>query len=251
MKAKSAILCIFEGESREHKYFRTIQNHYFDESSILRCSYGNDIYELFKEIGEDNDLDIVELLRESKNVPANKKILEPYSRDDFNQVFLFFDFEYKDNHFDINKLVLMISIFNEETENGKLFVSYPMIEAIRDIPSIDKYIDHKVSLENCTGKLYKSLSAKGLQEFQDPRKITKENWDKLIEINIIKANFIVSKNRGDNTSHPIQLEILSNQAELMGLTEFVYVLSSFPLFIFHQKSSQLAFFQDKAERTTI
>ena len=241
MKANSAILCIFEGESREHKYFRTIQSHYFDENSILFCSYGNDIYELYKEISEDNDLDIVELLRESKNVPANKDILESYSSDDFNQVFLFFDFEYQDNHFDINKLGLMISIFNEETGNGKLFVSYPMIEAIRDVPSIDEYIDHKVSLANCTGKLYKPLSAKGLREFQDPRKITKKNWDKLIEINILKANFIISNNRVDNTSHPVQLGILSKQAELMNLTEFVYVLSSFPLFIFHQKSSQLAF----------
>jgi len=246
MKAKSAILCIFEGESREPKYFRTIQSHYFDENSILLCSYGNDIYELFKELDEDHDLDIVELLRESKNVPANKEILESYSSDDFNQVFLFFDFEYQDDHFDVNNLALMISIFNEETENGKLFVSYPMIEAIRDIPSIDEYIDHKVSLENCTGRLYKPLSAKGLQKFQDPRKITKENWDKLIEINILKANFIVSNNRTDNTSHPIQLDILSKQAELMDLTEFVYVLSSFPLFVFHQKSSQLAFFQGSA-----
>ncbi|NOQ16014.1 MAG: hypothetical protein GQ581_03050 [Methyloprofundus sp.] len=246
MNTKSAILCIFEGESREPKYFKTIQSHYFDKSSILLCSYGNDIYELFREIDADQDLDIVELLRETKNVPANKKILEPYSRDDFNQVFLFFDFEYQDNHFDVNMLGLMISIFNEETESGKLFVSYPMVEAIRDVPSIDEYIDHKVSLANCTGRLYKPLSAKGLREFQDPRKITKENWDKLIEINILKANFIVSNNRSDNTSHPIQSVILSKQSEMMNSTEFVYVLSSFPLFIFHQKSSQLAFLKGRA-----
>ena len=241
MKAKSDILCIFEGESREHKYFKTIQSHYFDDSSILVGSYGNDIYELFRAINEDPDLDVVELLRESRNVPANKAILASYSRDDFSQVFLFFDFECQDNHFDINNLNTMILTFNEETENGKLFISYPMIEAIRDVPSINTYIDHQVSLGNCRGKLYKPLSAKGLPEFQDPRKVTKANWDKLIEINILKANFMVSSDRWDYTSHPEQSDILLKQSELMDSIGFVYVLSSFPLFIFHQKSSQLTF----------
>ena len=241
MNTKSAILCIFEGESREPKYFRTIQTHFFDEKSILFCSYGNDIYELFKELDGDEDLDIVEILRESKNVQLNRDILEGYTRDDFSQVFLFFDFEFHDDHFDVEKLEKMFATFSEETENGKLFVSYPMMEAIRDVPSLATYVDHKVSLGNCSGRIYKGLSAKGMNEFSDPRKITKEQWNKLIEINIIKANFIVSNVRGDNSSHPEQEIILSKQMELMELEEQIYVLSSFPLFIFHQKSSQLTF----------
>jgi hypothetical protein len=182
MNTKSAILCIFEGEAREPKYFKTIENHYFDDNSVLCCCYGNDIYELFKELDNDSDLDIVELLRESKIVPKNQDILKKYSRDDFNQVFLFFDFEYQDEQFGVEKLDKMISTFNEETENGKLFVSYPMIEAIRDVPSIEGYINHQVSLTNCSGKKYKKISTNGLKDFQDPRKITKEQWDKLIEI---------------------------------------------------------------------
>jgi len=66
MPFKSTILCIFEGEVREPKYFKTIQNHYFDEQSILLCSYGNDIYELFKDLENDPELDIVEILKDSK-----------------------------------------------------------------------------------------------------------------------------------------------------------------------------------------
>jgi hypothetical protein len=243
MNTRSTILCIFEGEKREPKYFETIQKHYFDDNSVLLCSYGNDIYELFKELNNDPDLDIVELIRESKNVPENKKILDKYSREDFNQVFLFFDFEYQDEQFDVEILDKMLSIFNEETENGKLFISYPMIEAIRDVPSIEGYIDHKVELSNCTGKRYKKLSAQGLQDFQDPRKITNKQWDILIEINVIKANFIINKGRNNLTHHPEQNEILSEQSKLMETTKSIYVLSSFPLFIFHQKSSQLVFNQ--------
>lgn len=244
MNTKSAILCIFEGESREPKYFKTIQNHYFNDKSILFCSYGNDIYELFKELEGDDDLDIVEILRESKNVLANKELLKEYSRDDFSQVFLFFDFEYQDDHFDLAKLSRMIATFYEETENGKLFVSYPMMEAIRDVPSLDAYIDHKVSLANCVGKQYKTLSLEGMKEFHDPRKITNVLWDKLIKINVVKANYIINGSREDCTSHPGQEAILSKQSVLMDIEENIYVLSSFPLFVFHQKSSQLPFLNE-------
>ena len=241
MEFKSTILCIFEGEVREPKYFKTIQKHYFNDTSILLCSYGNDIYELFKDIEGDPELDIIEILRDSKGVSKNKDLLTGYSSDDFNQVFLFFDLEYQDEQFNINNLSRMISAFNEETENGKLFVSYPMIEAIRDISSFESYIDHKVNLENCSGKIYKKLSAKGLKQYQDPRKITKNEWDKLIEINVLKANFIINNNREDVLSQPEQDVILSEQSKLIQYSRCLYVLSSFPLFVFHQKSSQLDF----------
>lgn len=241
MEFESTILCIFEGESREPRYFSSVKEHYFKNKSILLCSYGNDVYELYKDLSHDPDLDIVEILRDSKNIPKNKEILNHHSRDDFSQVFLFFDFEYQDDQFDINNLQKMLHTFDEETENGKLFISYPMIEAIRDVPSIESYIDHKISLTNFSGKTYKKQSAEGLKEYQDPRKITREKWDKLIEINIVKANFIISKNRTDSSSQPEQKSILSEQDKLIQLNECIYVLSSFPLFIFHQKSSQFDF----------
>ena len=140
----------------------------------------------------------------------------------------------------------MLTIFNEETEQGKIFISYPMIEAIRDVPSIETYIDHKVSLDNCSGKIYKKLSAQGSKQYQDPRKITKQAWDKLIEINILKANFIITNNRTDSSSHPEQTLILSKQSQLMQSISSLYVLSAFPLFVFHQKSSKLFWINSNA-----
>ena len=129
----------------------------------------------------------------------------------------------------------MISTFDEETDNGKLFISYPMIEAIRDIPSLEQYIDHTVCLNNCSGNIYKRLSAKGLKQYQDPRKTTKNEWDVLIKINVLKANFMISKNREDVCSQPEQALILSEQSNLIQYRQCLYVLSSFPLFVFHQK----------------
>ncbi|PKG37662.1 hypothetical protein [Psychromonas sp. Urea-02u-13] len=241
MNPKSNILCIFEGEKREIQYFKTLKNVYFSELSILVCSYGNDIYELYKELKEDEDLDVIELLRESKNVPKNEEILEGYERDNFNQVFLFFDIECQDDQFNTDHLLSLIDIFSEETENGKVFISYPMIEAIRDIPTYEEYISHKVTIENCTGKKYKSLSVNGLQTFNDPRHSSKEDWNQLVKINVEKGNYITLGIKGEFINVPEQKEIAVKQISSIAEENRIFVLSSYPLFIFHQKTSNFSF----------
>ncbi|PCK05278.1 MAG: hypothetical protein COA42_18470 [Alteromonadaceae bacterium] len=241
MKPKSNILCIFEGEKREGQYFNTLKSIYFSDSSILVCSYGNDIYELYRELKDDQDLDLVELLRESNSVPKNNQILSNYERDDFNQVFLFFDIECQDEKFNTNDFLSLIDIFNEETENGKVFISYPMIEAIRDIPSYEGYLTHKVQVENCTGKKYKYLSTQGIQTFNDPRKNNKADWNQLVKINIEKGNYIMSGDTGNYSTLPEQKRIAEKQTISIAKEKSVFVLSAYPFFIYHQKSSQFSF----------
>lgn len=241
MNSKSNIFCIFEGEKRELDYFNTLKKIYFSESSILVCSYGNDIYELFREIKKDEDLDIVELLRESKNVSSNKEILRDYGRDDFSQVFLFFDVECQDDQFDSGDFLSLIDVFNEETESGKIFVSYPMIEAIRDIPTYEEYFSHKVTVDQCVGKKYKSLSVKGLKLFNDPRFNIKKDWDQLVKINIEKGNYMVFGTKEDTTSVPEQKAIAEKQMCSIEKEGNMFVLSSYPFFIFHQKPYVFSF----------
>ncbi|EPW6422957.1 TPA: hypothetical protein NJ550_002398 [Vibrio parahaemolyticus] len=234
MNPKSNILCVFEGESREGKYFKTLSNVYFEDSSFLVCCYGNDIYELYDEM-QDEDLDIVEVLRESKNVPKNAEILAGYDRDDFSQVFLFFDIECQDNGFDGNKFLELTKRFNEETEAGKLFISYPMIEAIRDIPSYETFLDHRVKVQHCKGGCYKALSSQGIQTFNDPRHNVREDWDRLVVLSVEKGNYIISGERDDKSSQPSQHEIAKSQLSSIAKIESLYVLGSFPLFVYHQK----------------
>ena len=83
---------------------------------------------------DDFDTDIIEVLRES-----NKKIreqLEGLSRDDFSEVFLFFDYDVHQTNLgkadDGDVINQMLESFDNETENGKLYISYPMVEALRD-----------------------------------------------------------------------------------------------------------------------
>ena len=57
-------------------------------------------------------------------------------RDDFAEVYYFFDFDEHSNNLNntenVNALGEMLSRLDNETDVGKLYVSYPMVEALRD-----------------------------------------------------------------------------------------------------------------------
>lgn len=131
----------------------------------------------------------------------------------------------------------MAQLFDNETLHGKLFISYPMIESIRDVPSLNSFLDHKVSLESTKGKIYKELSTHGISDYVDPRKITNENWKALVKLSIKKSNYITN---GDSESLSLvqQSDILDVQIAEMD-TDSIYVLCSFPMFVHHQKGEQI------------
>ena len=85
---------IVEGEAREPQVIDNISKVFFKYGNlkIITLPAGENIYMLWKKLkADDFDTDIIEVLRES-----NKKIreqLEGLSRDDFSEVFLFFDYD--------------------------------------------------------------------------------------------------------------------------------------------------------------
>jgi hypothetical protein len=171
----STILCVFEGVKSEPNYFASLEKHFFDTKALVKCSYGNNIYHLLQELSEDDDLDVVELIRESKVVPKNSVLLAGLDRDDIAQVFLFFDMEPQDTQFSQDRLSHMLQKFDEETAHGKLYVSYPMVEALRDVPSFESFNQHTIQIEDIPS--YKGISsARGNKIPQDFKRITKAHW---------------------------------------------------------------------------
>lgn len=128
---------IVEGEAREPQVIDNISKVFFKYGNlkIITLPAGENIYMLWKKLkADDFDTDIIEVLRES-----NKKIreqLEGLSRDDFSEVFLFFDYDVHQTNLgkadDGDVINQMLESFDNETENGKLYISYPMVEALRD-----------------------------------------------------------------------------------------------------------------------
>ena len=56
-----------------------------------------------------------------------------YKSSDFESIYLFFDYDFYKGDLDKknDEVLELLEYFNEETENGKLFISYPMIESIQ------------------------------------------------------------------------------------------------------------------------
>ena len=128
---------IVEGEAREPLIIDNIAKVFFSHGNIkiITLPAGQNIYMLWKKLKEDDfDTDIIEVLREEHKELEEQ--LAGLSRDDFSEVYLFFDYDGHQNNLtkdeDEDVLEQMLISFDNETENGKLYISYPMVEALRD-----------------------------------------------------------------------------------------------------------------------
>ena len=128
---------IVEGEVREPQIIDNISKVFFAHGNfkIITLPAEENIYMLWKKLKADNfDTDIIEVLRESND--DIRELLVGLSRDDFSEVYLFFDYDMHQTNLgkedDADAVAQMLESFDNETENGKLYISYPMVEALRD-----------------------------------------------------------------------------------------------------------------------
>ena len=128
---------IVEGEVREPQIIDNISKVFFAHGNfkIITLPAEENIYMLWKKLkADDFDTDIIEVLRESND--DIKEQLVGLSRDDFSEVYLFFDYDMHQTNLgkedDADAVAQMQKSFDNETENGKMYISYPMVEALRD-----------------------------------------------------------------------------------------------------------------------
>lgn len=250
------ILFVFEGNKREPMLFRSIEHLFFpNKSENICCSFGNDIYELYVQLNLLGDgADIVSLLRDrSINDPKNP--LHKFGKtSDFSEIFLFFDLDIHDKHIELNEKLTrieeLLDYFDDETDNGKLYINYPMIESIRytkTLPDTD-YRSYVISRYNCRdfkNHCQNFSSYKGLDhiclDIRESHHITEEcvaktkrNWRHLIDMNVSKANYICS----GNNEYPLHKEdiaqphIFKAQQDKYLPTDTISILNAFPIFIF-------------------
>ena len=128
---------IVEGEAREPLIIDNISKVFFSHANfkIITLPAGQNIYMLWKKLEKDDfDTDIIEVLREESDEVAEQ--LAGLERADFSEVYLLFDYDGHQNNLgeeiEVNVIGQMLESFDNETENGKLYISYPMVEALRD-----------------------------------------------------------------------------------------------------------------------
>ena len=250
------ILFVFEGKKREPALFKTIEKLFFKDSQHIVCSFGNNIYELYQRLLDlDNSGDIVSVLREIYAGRPDSPFSENMKSSDFSEIYLIFDYDFQNRNISLEKmnaqLEEMLNIFSDETDNGKLYINYPMVEAIRYTERLPdtRFHTYAVSRRDCSEESfkniadsfsdYKSLDFLTLSTKRTPTEkevnSRKENWHMVKNQNVAKANYLCSGNLSmpESKEDISQRKIFAAQLQKFILPDdSVSILSAFPLFLF-------------------
>ena len=247
------ILFVFEGAEREPRVFRTLERLFFGQGERIVCSFGNNIYELYRQLQEfDGDGDIVSILRENRaDLPDGVKT------SDFSEIYLFFDYDFQNENLTLaemnQRLREMLEMFDDETDNGKLYVSYPMVESLcytKELP--DKHFnEYTVSRRDCMERSFKDMAKEfsfygGLDFLElpdaDHHRIRKQeylrlkdNWVLLVQQHTAKACYICTGQNAvpEDKEAVAQLWVFEGQCgKYLCDGEKIAVLNGFPLFLF-------------------
>lgn len=248
MSKPEQILFVFEGKSSEDDIVASLEQKFLGNRIAVKCVFDAEIYQLYKILkADDFAIDLITLLKERNS--ENAEILKDYDRTSFAYTYLFFDYDAHSTMADDNKLIELLKFFNNETENGKLFVSYPMVEAIRHYHDDDSFrkLVVKCKRTNCPNiktcpetesckkePHYKEfVPTDSLPQMVNIHHYDSELWKKLIFLHLCKANELVT----DIYSLPqniLEQEVIFDKQLSKHIQQpcpHVAVLSAFPLFI--------------------
>ncbi|MBQ9008776.1 MAG: hypothetical protein IJ088_05530 [Clostridia bacterium] len=130
---------IVEGVDRDVRFIKEMTSTFFRgkfESLVICLPAAQNIYMLYEKMKRDSfETDLIELIRE--DIAEAREALDGITRQSIDEVYLFFDFDIHQNNLTgtqnpLAVLRTMVDFFDNETENGKLYISYPMVEAIYD-----------------------------------------------------------------------------------------------------------------------
>lgn len=226
----SKILFIYEGENAEPQISKSMQQHIFVNriDVVVEAIFKGEIYQLYDKLDKDHDLDIFSLLKE-----RNNSTLKGYSKDDFSEIYLFFDYDGHASTASNDKLGDLLNLFDNETLNGLLYISYPMVEAIKDINELAPESFGSSSICCNQNISYKNLVANRCDnKLKQYSHYNIDTWRFLIDIHLRKANLITAGIFSLPTKLITQSELFNSQLKRFIVPKSeVGVVSAFPMFI--------------------
>lgn len=129
----------------------------------------------------------------------------------------------------------MLSNFDNETENGKLYISYPMVEAIKHLKR------NALCSEICCVKgkeniHYKNIAAHNTN-LPELKNYNKQIWNRILNHGVKKANCIINNNfiksnYQNYRKEMDQINIFQHQLKkFVNVNNDIAVLSAFPFFL--------------------
>ena len=242
------ILFVFEGEIIEGQIFGSIEKNFFapsdSKATVVRASFCGELFQLWNVVKDDADLDIVEILKERPNADIND-----LDRNEVSEVHLFMDHD-AHSHSELSqqeyhKIICdLLATFNNEFERGKLWINYPMAEAIRHCKKNpdDCFFDTKIGISHNTN--YKRLVGKE-SDFIDIKKFDESIWHYLTAVNIQRIFCLVNdayravsdyseiKKWFDENAIIVKMIQEKQYEKFINPQNEVVVLSPFPLFLLY------------------
>ncbi|RTL12620.1 MAG: hypothetical protein EKK54_03075 [Neisseriaceae bacterium] len=241
------ILVILEGKKPDLAVINKISA-LLDLKLSVQIIFGANIYELYRSIHDDEftkiedlsfGINTFDLIKESGSETFkdyNHTFLQEYTAQDFAFIYLFFDFDpwSATESIPLSIVKNMLELFNEPTEQGKLYVNYPSIESFNHITDNFQYLYYHYQTG---GDSYKNKAGKYIPEFKQYNQIKKINRSHLLELirlHLQKANFICNNAFvvPDDIAEIEQVHIFDKQFIFYNQEQKTYVLSSIPLFLF-------------------
>lgn len=224
------ILLVFEGERTERLIWNSLHRFHLNDakSPVVYGIYGGEIYSLFHKMEADPDLDLFSLIKEDYR---NAGLLDGVLKDQVSEIYLFFDYDGHAPAATDEKLLKMLTFFNEETENGKLYLSYPMVESLRhlhpDVPFDSLSVECKLKVG------YKGIVVKeSLAAYHDVTIYTDAQWAHVLLEHCKKLNSLMVGQFSFPAEYFDQSSVFKQQLDRFIVPESkVSVLSAFPIFL--------------------
>lgn len=192
----SKILLITEGEKTEDNFYGKMLPLFGINADIyhFKTNYISLYKSLIDNDGFENDL--IDVLRTRKN---NTKEENEILQNDFTYIYLVFDL---DLHSDskgeyIQMFDYLIKRFDNETEDGKIYINYPMMESYRDQKVVGEadYLEKSILVSESSS--YKSLvNLRG--NCINISSYKKEDFSKIISQNFLKITNLLNFTRNSS-----------------------------------------------------
>ena len=238
------ILFIVEGKSTEPELIDKIYSACFSDEKYEVFPYNTNIHDLVERIFVEDEIDEgfdLKLMLNSLCQDATKKEI---LKNEFSDIFLVFDFDPHDNRINLERLKKLQEYFGDSTNNGKLYINYPMFESYKNLNKMPdaSFIQSAVAKKEIND--YKKLVNNQTPYYADISKLDKKTIFGLSAHHLRKFNNIlyskpyclISQNEiaGEEL-----LKLLELQADNLLTNETVFILSTLMLHIFEFQPKKL------------
>lgn len=163
-RKKNQTLVVVEGQHEKNVFLELLLN-CFPQVAFSRENihvYAADIYDLYHDIEKEYDEDWFksDLEIDIPMLISRRLNIEPQlDKRKFTNIILIFDYEHHDTSYKDEKIVHMQRHFCSMTDDGILFINYPMVESYKHIISLpdEEYLERSVSVKCQPGREYKRM----------------------------------------------------------------------------------------------